>query len=550
MSPTAAQLLVEAANCGLHITGLDGWTQTRLAKTLQIRRETLNAIINRSPSAEPTDDRPRMFEACQKLITFAAALSAKDDEVLKLPIDVGNLQSDDGQAYEHHRLRLHQLVEAAVAENQFTNALCRMGEFASSAVHAEPRFRIRMICNLVTAIQRMLDKPASKDIPPAVLRANIGRLYRAERTAIRTGRAAGADASAQEQLAYVRGQAGYGLIFSGISLDKPRLIERGGRRLFEAARVQPDASYGHWCNLLRAINDLLGCQQQMAEPWANRAITLATAQGAAGYAAAYTSLLSRGELLRLQGYWQKGSHRLVIARLLKRSATPRPAALARRAMMWIVAAMIAASCFASAPRCLAGDGRDFKAVGNLPDPPRAKADAPKATTNTPPIPTTITIIGVRGMDGGAIATIPGRQRMRERPVGIYVDPDFNFEPTSPRVAASATERIETAIVMSTIGNGVYGENINSYVQAGGTHRHAPITPIPEPAKVEPPRPVVRPVVAEQSATEKAAQALVMAKNYLSIGNDETAQMKLQTLIKLYPETAAAKEAKTLLTPGK
>ena len=99
MQHNANKLLADASDCGLHITGLDGWTQTRLAKTLQIRRETLNAIINRAEGSEPTPDRPRMTEACQKLITFAAALSAKDDAVLKLPVDIHNLQSDDGQAY-------------------------------------------------------------------------------------------------------------------------------------------------------------------------------------------------------------------------------------------------------------------------------------------------------------------------------------------------------------------------------------------------------------------------------------------------------------------
>ena len=55
-----------------------------------------------------------MVEACQKLIMFAAALSAKDDAVLKLPVDMANLQNDDGQAYEHHRLRLHRLVDEAM----------------------------------------------------------------------------------------------------------------------------------------------------------------------------------------------------------------------------------------------------------------------------------------------------------------------------------------------------------------------------------------------------------------------------------------------------
>ena len=239
MPQNAMKLLVDASDAGLHITGLDGWTQTRLAKTLQIRRETLNAIINRSPGSEPTDDRPRMIEACQKLITFAAALSAKDDTVLKNPIDVANLQSDDGQAYEHHRLRLHRLVEEAIEGNQFTNALCRMGEFASAAMHAADEYRLRMICNLVTAIQRLLDKPASREIPSAVLRANLSRLYRAERMSRRIGRGKAINASVREQLDYVRGQAGYALIFSGILLDKTPLVRRGGKRLFSAIASQP-----------------------------------------------------------------------------------------------------------------------------------------------------------------------------------------------------------------------------------------------------------------------------------------------------------------------
>ena len=55
----AAKLLDEAAMAGLRITGLDGWSQTRLAGSLHLRREVVNAIINRGPAAEPSEARPK-----------------------------------------------------------------------------------------------------------------------------------------------------------------------------------------------------------------------------------------------------------------------------------------------------------------------------------------------------------------------------------------------------------------------------------------------------------------------------------------------------------
>src|SRR3954447_21263473 len=106
----AAQLLDQACSAGLRITGLAGWNQTRLADSLRLRREVVNAIINRGPGSEPSDSRPRMVEACRKIIAFAAVISRKDDSVVPLDVEATGRLDDDAQAYECHKLRLRHLV--------------------------------------------------------------------------------------------------------------------------------------------------------------------------------------------------------------------------------------------------------------------------------------------------------------------------------------------------------------------------------------------------------------------------------------------------------
>src|SRR5688500_11072464 len=140
----AARLFEEASTAGLRITGLDGWTQTRLAGSLRLRREVVNAIINKDPGAQPSESRPRMVEACRKIIAFAAVVSRKDDAVVPCEVDAGQRLDDDAQAYESHKLRLRRLIECAVGAGAFIEAMYGVGELASQAVHAPPRFRVRM----------------------------------------------------------------------------------------------------------------------------------------------------------------------------------------------------------------------------------------------------------------------------------------------------------------------------------------------------------------------------------------------------------------------
>ena len=488
MSQQAAKLLLQASDAGIHVTGLDGWTQTRLAKTLQIRRETLNAIINRAPGSEPTTERPRMVEACHKLITFAAALSAKDDAILKLPVDVKNLQSDDGQAYEHHRLRLHRLVEDAATDLQYTDAMCRLGEFASSALNAAKPFRLRMICNLVTAIQRLLDKPASRDVSVAVLRANLSRLYRAERAARLIGRERRDEADVVEQSQYVRGQAGYGLVCLGMILAEPRLVRRGGDRLFQAVESQPDPSYGHWCNLFRAVNDLMAVEPKIGAEWANR-VRLLGIKHQANFAKAYGSLESRNEIQRLRAHWGKSTE---------------ASSGKRRAMALLMTTLLMITTM-SASVVLAGDGRDF--------------EQPLPTTGAPVDP---------GHKAAKVIVV-------RRPVELGLRTRRQRENDSAEMMTS-NDPTETA--PSDL------EIVRIVKEMSPDRRAVPEHPRPEPAVTlrAPKQPI------SDDPAIRAAKELAMAKNYSANGNDEVARWKLKQIVKNYHDTPAAQEAQTLLAP--
>ena len=567
MPHNAIKLLVNASDAGLHITGLDGWTQTRLAKTLQIRRETLNAIINRSPGSEPTNERPRMVDACQKLIRFAAALSAKDDAVLKNPIDVANLQSDDGQAYEHHRLRLHRLVEEAVEGNQFTNALCRIGEFASVAMHAADAYRLRMVCNLVTAIQRLLDKPASREVPTAVLRANLVRLYRAERMSRRIGREKSSDASVREQLDYVRGQAGYGLVFSGILLMQPPLVRRGGRRLFCAIAVQSAPCCGHWSNLLRATNDLLAGFPIEAQGWASRMVKIAQKQPGNGFATAYTTLKSKGEIQRLRTYWAQSDDKNAVDQLLRAAPLKdqqSTVATFKTAVRGAVAAiLVSLAAWVTFP-AFAGDGRDFKSSQSDPGTtPRMQSQpAQPPTTPAPRIqnPTATTAGKFAPVPTGANATATGarplfrfagfrRFRSDDTSADSRLSRDIDSKDWDLAIASNNSDVEIDADRLARALEDAWGENIKAY--AGVAGRTSKIVVLPKPAQERNARdvnsrPLPKPLPVSNDPAEKAAQALGMAKNYVSAGDELIARRKLQDIVKTYPETPAARQAQAML----
>lgn len=573
MPHNAIKLLVEAADAGLHITGLDGWTQTRLAKTLQIRRETLNAIINRSPGSEPTDERPRMVEACQKLLTFAAALSAKDDAVLKNPIDVANLQSDDGQAYEHHRLRLHRLVEEAVEGNQFTNALCRLGEFASAAMHAADGYRLRMICNLMTAIQRLLDKPASREVPAAVLRANLSRLYRAERMCRRIGRERAMDKSIREPLDYVRGQAGYAFIFSGILLAEPRLVRRGGRRLFRAIDLQPAPCCGHWSNLLRATNDLLAGFPNEAQAWAKQIVRFAETQPGNGFATAYLALRAKDEIQRLRAYWNQSDEKSVIDRLLKAAPAKDPQGIAagytQIAKGAVALILLSLAAWVTCP-AFAGDGRDFKSSQSDPvNVPRAQSQPVQSTTTLTP---RMQNSAQAATAAGKFATVPGSPRdsanstrgfTRLGGFGRFGIDNISADSRSNRdidsrdwgvaiASSNADVEINPDRLARTIAD-VWGDNIKAYGQIASPSAKTNVMPKPAPEKgvqeaVARPTPMLTPksATATRDLAIKAEKALGMARNYLSTGDETIARQKLKEIVKTYPETPSAQEAQALL----
>ena len=555
MPQTATQLLVNASDAGLHITGLDGWTQTRLAKTLQIRRETLNAIINRSPGSEPTDERPRMIEACRKLITFAAALSSKDDAVLKNPIDVANLQSDDGQAYEHHRLRLHRLVEEAVQSNQFTNALCRIGEFASTAMHAAEAYRLRMICNLVTAIQRLLDKPSSREVSTAVLRANLVRLYRAERTARRIGRDRQSDPSIQEQLHYVRGQAGYALIFSGILLMQPRLIRRGGERLFHAIAVQPAEDCGHWSNLLRAVNDLLAGNPVDAQKWAGRIIAIAKAQTGDGFATAYHTLQSKGEIQRLRTHWSQSEDKTAVDRLLQSAPSkdpPNRGCTFKQAVHGAVAALVLTwAAWATVP-AFAGDGRDFKSSQTDPaNTPRVQTPPAQGSTPTPARPQTATASGSTPKDARPVVRLRGvgRFRIDESDSDAKSNREIDRGNADLAIASNESDLALAGNRLAQALDDAWGDNIKAYPRVTGGSAKIIVVPKPMPERnpeTAIDRPAPRPTPISTDPVDKAARALDMAKNYLSTGDESIARRKLKEIVKSYPETPAAQQAQTML----
>jgi len=123
--PAPSQLLRKLPAAGVH-NGADGGTQTRLGD-VQIRRETLNAIIK--PSARRRADRTHargLIEACQKLIAFAAALSAKEDAILKLRSTLPPAIRRR-QAYEHHDCGSRGWWNAP-GNRRFPDALCRIGE--------------------------------------------------------------------------------------------------------------------------------------------------------------------------------------------------------------------------------------------------------------------------------------------------------------------------------------------------------------------------------------------------------------------------------------
>jgi hypothetical protein len=591
MQHNAQQLWIEASDCGLRITGLDGWTQTRLAQTLQIRRETLNAIINRSPGSEPTEARPRMVEACRRLIAFAAALSAKEDAILKLPIDAGNLQSDDGQAYEHHRLRLHQLVEQAGASGRFTDALCRIGEFASAALYAAPRFRLRMVCNLVTAIQRLLDKPQSRDVAAAVLRANLARLYRAERSARALARRRRGDTDALEQVTYVRGQVGYGLIYSGLLLSIQRLIERGGRRLEAAVAAQPDPSYGHWCNWQRATSDLLGSAwPEIGQMWAARILEAARGQRGDEFARSLRSLESKGEIARLREYWQRssGGGQKLLKRLVGGESNGRPSG-AGNAARRVVVAMIGAALWLTAPEARGGDGRDFRSAQTAGQPSQPQPQTPAPAIATPAKPSVRTqatatpggggggggassltvgagkpgliVKNVSGATGAGTALQQGDGRGNAaQGMGIGLRrPDFETGTDDGDLSVAQLDALidalSTAPSEPSVGStpeAAWGQSLRSYLREGErTPAHkAEAKKVEEAPRPQPPRaPVPAPAAAPRGPADPAVaaeRALQMARNYLTAGHEAMARDKLRKIVQSYPDTSAAEEAAALL----
>ena len=365
-----AQLFDEASAAGLRITGLDGWTQTRLAGSLKIRREVINAIINRDPVAEPSDSRPRMVEACREIIAFAAVISRKEDAVLPREVDPSLSLDDDAQAYETHKLRLRRLVEDAIGGGAFIEGMFRVGELSSQAVHAPPRFRVQMIGNVVTAIQRLLDKPQSRSIPADLVANNLRRLTLAEWAARRVVRALPAGdgrTKAADDLAYIRGQVGYAMMFSGLLASADDALRRGRRRLWRAATRQPSPDYGHWSNLLRAINDLLSNGHAPAGAWAGAAVDLAQGQQHPGFSQAFTRLRDNGELVTLINYWQSSGVMPRVTDVLGRGSgatqQPKQSSQRRKTRKGATAAavLLLVSLLMAPSAARAGDGKELAA---------------------------------------------------------------------------------------------------------------------------------------------------------------------------------------------
>ena len=381
------RLFDEAATAGLRITGLDGWTQTRLAGSLRLRREVVNAIINKDPVAEPSESRPRMVEACRRIIAFAAVISQKGDAVVPREVDSACRLDDDARAYECHKLRLRSVVEDAVAGGAFIEAMYRVGELSSHAVNAPPRFRVKMIGNVVTAVQRLLDKPQSRSIPVDLLDYNLRRLTLAEWAARRAVRAIAAPsqerAGADDDLAYIRGQVGYAMIFNGLLARSPRAIRRGRRRLWRAVALQPAPDSGHWSNLLRAINDLLASGHTQAEEWALAAVSLAEKQRNPGFALAYTRLRGNRELATLIGFWESRGVVNRVGAVLGRTegtgaqnASPQSTGTRRKRARGATAAavlMVVCMLLNSSARAGAGDGRELA----------TRNSSPQRTSQTP-----------------------------------------------------------------------------------------------------------------------------------------------------------------------
>jgi hypothetical protein len=371
----AAKLFDEAATAGLRITGLDGWNQTRLAGSLKIRREVVNAIINRDPAAEPSGARPRMVEACRKIIAFAAIISRKDDAVVTREVEALGRLDDDAQAYEYDKLRLRKIVEDAVGGGAFIEAMYRVAELSSHAVHAPPRFRVKMIGNVVTTIQRLLDKPGSRSIPLDVLDHNLRRLTTVEWSARRAVHAmAPGDerVKSADDLAYIRGQVGYAMVFNGLLARSRKAIRRGRRRLCRAVRVQPSPDCGHWSNLLRATSDLMANRYRPARKWALAAVRIAEKQNHPGFAAAFTRLRDNGELTTLIDFWKKKGVtdrvNAVLARAQLAPAAAQAAARSRRARGPTAAAIVllVGLLTAMTSSARAGDGKELSASRSAP----------------------------------------------------------------------------------------------------------------------------------------------------------------------------------------
>jgi len=413
----AARLLDEAATAAMRIIDLPGWSQTRLAGSLRLRREVVNQIVNRGPSAEPSESRPRMVEACRKIIAFAAVISQKDDAVVPRDVELLDRLDDDAQAYESHKLRLRRVVEDAAASGAYIEAMYRVGELSSHALHAPPRFRIRMIGNVVTAIQRLLDKPESRSIPLELLRYNLRRLTAAEWSARRAARGVTApdeQAKAADDLAYIRGQVGYALIFNGLLAASDKAVRRGGRRLRRAARLQPSPDYGHWSNLLRATNDLLANGHDLGRPWAVEVVDVAREQQHGGFALAFTRLRDAGELKTLIAFWEEHGLTANLRALLERprGEVTQPAAARRKKAAGTTAAaiLLLVGLLTGPATALAGDGKELSAgrASAARATPSGRAAAPARAGGGAGAMTVPTQNAVASINFGRVSNAPGR----------------------------------------------------------------------------------------------------------------------------------------------
>ncbi|MEM7310086.1 MAG: hypothetical protein AAF682_25645 [Planctomycetota bacterium] len=267
-----------------------GSNQRGLAQLIGEDPATLNRFLNADALDRHSRTRPAWLRIADKV--ELRCLNGKhdiDDDALP---PVNSTDSDDEQWYVRHWYRL----VAARERYDSIEALLRMGEFCSQALHGPRGYAARMCVNSLLTFSAIIDELDHGAVSNELLRHTLTRVDRLERHAMESMSDEERATLPQRALGY----ASMGRGFLGLLLEERGIVGHAVQGLINSAAMPHETRFKLWHNTLGFLDLLLAREYPGAGPWSGEAAEIARVDVSDSL---YNALRTR-ELPALKASWR------------------------------------------------------------------------------------------------------------------------------------------------------------------------------------------------------------------------------------------------------